>query len=329
MATGRILVVEHSRAQADLIAAPLVAAGYRVVQAHEGAAALAAIKTGPPDAVLLALKGLPDLSGSDVLRAAKSWASRSDLTLPVVVVSAATEIADRVEALTRLYADDYLTKPFADAEILARVQVQLRIKHLQDDLRAAQRELGQLSITDGLTGIHNHRHFQSRLREEVSRAQRYGSPLSLIMLDLDLFKEVNDRWGHPFGDQVLRGTAELIRQALRDVDFCARYGGEEFAVLLPETPQQGAGLVARRIRRQVSERVYSLDGVAGEGADQPEELQVTCSAGVASYPSPGATTPETLVRRADEALYKAKESGRNCVFTWTGVRFDRADEGDG
>ncbi|HEY7724337.1 MAG TPA: diguanylate cyclase [Anaeromyxobacteraceae bacterium] len=326
---GRILVVEHSRAQAELIAAPLLAAGYQVAHAQEGGAALASIKASPPDAVLLALKGLPDLSGSDVLRAAKSWASRSELTLPVIVVSAATEIADRVEALTRLYADDYLTKPFAEAEILARVQVQLRIKSLQDDLRAAQRELERLSITDGLTGINNHRHFQARLREEVSRAQRYGSPLSLVMLDLDHFKEVNDRWGHPFGDQVLRGTAELIRQALRDVDLCARYGGEEFAVLLPETPPQGAVLVARRIRRQVSERVYALDGARGSGGGSPKELQVTCSAGVASYPSPGATTPETLVRRADEALYQAKESGRNAVFSWNGNRFERAVEGDG
>jgi diguanylate cyclase (GGDEF)-like protein len=326
---GSILVVEHSRAQAELIAAPLLAAGYHVAQAHEGTAALAAIKASPPDAVLLALKGLPDLSGSDVLRAAKSWASRSELTLPVIVVSAATEIPDRVEALTRLFADDYLTKPFAEAEILARVQVQLRIKTLQDDLRAAQRELERLSITDGLTGIHNHRHFQARLREEVSRAQRYGSALSLVMLDLDHFKEVNDRWGHPLGDQVLRGTAELIRQALRDVDLCARYGGEEFAVLLPETPPQGAALVARRIRRLVAERVYALDAVAEAGDERPSELQVTCSAGVASYPSPGATTPETLVRRADEALYKAKEAGRNSVFSWNGTRFEReaADEG--
>src|SRR5690242_5173789 len=176
----------------------------------------------------------------------------------------------------------------------------LRIKSLQDQLRAAKAQLERLSITDGLTGLYNHRHFEERLAEEFRRSQRYSDPVSLMMLDLDHFKEVNDRFGHPFGDRVLRETAELIRTSIRDPDICARYGGEEFAVILPKTHLQGAMTVAERMFTSLRGKRYAVEGGAGE----PAALAVTASVGIAVFPSQDVSSPELLVKVADEALYR-------------------------
>jgi diguanylate cyclase (GGDEF)-like protein len=183
----------------------------------------------------------------------------------------------------------------------------LRIKSLQDQLRAAKSQLELLSVTDGLTGLYNHRHFKERLTEEVRRSQRYADPVSLLMLDLDHFKQVNDKYGHPFGDVVLRGTAELLRKSIRDPDICARYGGEEFAIILPKTNIQGALALAERIFRSLRAKTYAADGVKGD------PVRVTASAGIAFFPSEGVTSADVLVQFADEALYRAKRDGRDCI----------------
>jgi two-component system, cell cycle response regulator len=215
----------------------------------------------------------------------------------------------------RIGADDFLPKPFEDAEILARANAMLRIKLLQDQVRTAKRELEKLSVTDGLTGLFNHRFFQERLREEFRRAQRYSDPVSLIMIDLDHFKTVNDKHGHPFGDKVLRTAAEHIRKSVREPDICARYGGEEFAVILPKTHLSGALTVAERIWRGLGERVHAIGST---------EEKVTASIGIAFYPSKDVTSSELLVRFADEALYRAKREGRNtiCLYQAQSYRYD-------
>ena len=172
----------------------------------------------------------------------------------------------------RIGADDFLAKPFAEAEILARCAAMLRIKLLQDQLRSAQSQLEELSVTDGLTGLYkNRRFFDERLREEFRRAQRYSDPVSLIMMDLDHFKDVNDRYGHPFGDGVLRETAELLTTNVREPDICSRYGGEEFAVILPKTHLQGALAVAERICKALRHEDLStrVGGRVGHGLHHP------------------------------------------------------------
>lgn len=174
--------------------------------------------------------------------------------------------------------------------------------HLFESMELANLELGRLAITDGLTGVHNHRHFRTRLDDEFSRAQRYGTPLSLIMLDIDYFKNINDAFGHGQGDIVLREIADVVRNCVRKTDMLARYGGEEFAVLLPQTDKDGAVMEGERIRNAVKD--YKCTG--------PDRcIMVTVSLGISTFPSSGIKNADDMVGKADDALYEAKNSGRN------------------
>jgi two-component system, cell cycle response regulator len=320
---AKILVVDDSRTQLDWLVQVLSAESYDVITAQDGAEAIRKVRTESPDLVLLDVV-LPDMDGLEVLRIVKSRPEEN--FVPVILLSVKGDVDARVRGL-RIGADDFLAKPFAEAEILARAAAMLRIKSLQDQIRAAKAQLETLSVTDGLTGLYNHRHFQDRLREEFRRSQRYSDPVSLIMVDLDHFKQVNDRYGHPFGDKVLREAAALIRQSVREPDICARYGGEEFTIILPKTQVQGALVVAERIWRAMGEKTYMYGEPAPEGASapgEPIEIHVTASIGLAFYPSKDITSAEVLVRYADEALYRAKREGRNtiCLYQAQSYRYD-------
>ncbi len=162
-----------------------------------------------------------------------------------------------------------------------------------------------LSVRDGLTDLYNHKHTMELLSTEVSRAGRYEEGMSLIMLDIDHFKKVNDEHGHQAGDSVLRDVARLLRDTLRNVDAVGRYGGEEFAAILPHTSREDGLLTGERIRKAVADHAFRVGN---------RELKVTVSVGVASYPSTAVDSPGALVREADRALYRAKQSGRNAVM---------------
>lgn len=162
------------------------------------------------------------------------------------------------------------------------------------------------SVRDGLTGAYNHRHFQESLQREIGRAERRGRPLSVLMLDIDDFKGINDRYGHPIGDAILQRIVEEIRSEVRgDMDLLARYGGEEFAVILPETPREEGVEVAERIRRRIDERLF-------RPPDTSDVIRVTVSIGLATFPD-DAQTKKELIEKADAALYRAKRSGKNAV----------------
>jgi diguanylate cyclase (GGDEF)-like protein len=162
------------------------------------------------------------------------------------------------------------------------------------------------SIRDWLTGAYNHRHFQETLQREIGRAERSGRPLSVLMLDIDDFKAINDRYGHPVGDAVLQAIVAQIRHEVRgDMDVLARYGGEEFAIILPETPTEEAAAVAERVRRRIDERLFRPPG-------SEDVVRVTVSIGLATFPRDASTKPE-LIEKADAALYRAKRGGKNAV----------------
>lgn len=180
--------------------------------------------------------------------------------------------------------------------------LEARVRERTRALEEVNRKLEQLAITDGLTGLVNHRHFHERLAREVERARRTGLPLTLAMFDVDHFKAFNDAWGHPAGDTVLRRVADALRAGRRVNDVVARYGGEEFAVLLVDTPRAAGEAVAERIRDRVARDRF------GNGAG----VRVTVSAGVAAYPDDARDAGE-LVLAADGALYRAKRAGRNRV----------------
>ena len=321
---SKILVVDDSRTQLDWLVQVLSREGYDVRSAENGKEAIRKVRSDPPDLVLLDMI-LPDMDGLEVLRIVK--ARPEDQFIPVIILSVKSDLDSKVAGL-RIGADDFLAKPFAEAEILARAAAMLRIKSLQDQLRGAQkrleekqRQLEEQSITDTLTGLKNRRLFDERLVEEFRRAQRYSDPVSLIMIDLDHFKLVNDRWGHPVGDGVLREAGALIRGAIRDPDICSRYGGEEFAVILPKTHMSGALVVAERLWRELGQKVYRHE--PGDGG-KPVEVQVTASIGIAFYPSKDITQPDQLLKFADEALYNAKRAGRNtiCLYQAQAYRYD-------
>jgi diguanylate cyclase (GGDEF)-like protein len=164
-----------------------------------------------------------------------------------------------------------------------------------------------MSVRDSLTEAFNHRYFQETLYREMTRHGRSGQPLALAMLDIDDFKRINDRWGHPVGDSVLKGLVDELMKGVREMDTVARYGGEEFALIFPETDPGKAFLVADRLRTRVASRLFMTPELS-------HPLAVTISLGLACFPEDG-NTKRVLIERADQALYQAKRSGKNCVVT--------------
>ncbi len=197
-------------------------------------------------------------------------------------------------------ADDYVTKPAPIGELMARIRAGLRIVELQKALMATNRQLAELSQTDPLTSLRNRRAFDERLADAFDQAARYGRPLSLVLVDLDHFKNVNDTHGHDAGDDTLRGVSRVIAGVTRQSDFVARVGGEEFAVILPETALFEA--------LQFGEKLRATVATANIG-----EHRVTVSVGIANVPHSEIATTAELFRAADQALYRAKVRGRNRV----------------
>lgn len=297
---GRILVVDDNPDNVEIIATRLRSHNYEVEEASRGEEALERIKANPPDLVLLDVM-LPGIDGYAVARQIKADASLQ--FIPVILVTARDSTEDKVAGLDA-GADDYLTKPINFPELEARVRSMLRIRELQSELEVKNRELERLSITDGLTGLYNHRHVHEIVHEEFERAKRSDEPLSVVMLDLDFFKDVNDRYGHQAGDAMLRSMANILRETAREIDKLGRYGGEEFIAVLPGTTMESAAIFAERVREGVARHRFDV-GTA--------KLETTISAGVATHPDPAVGDPGDLVRLADEALYAAKAAGRNRV----------------
>jgi two-component system, cell cycle response regulator len=303
----RILVVDDHPDNIEIIDARLSSRGYRIESASDGEEALEKVRQNPPHLILLDVM-MPVLDGFEVSRRIKRDTSLP--FIPIILVTARGETEDKVEGLDA-GADDYLTKPINFPELEARVRSMLRIKKLQDELdrknrqlEEANRQLRLLSITDGLTGLYNHRHVHELLQEEHERCKRNGDPLAVAMLDLDRFKQLNDTHGHQTGDVVLADTARILREGAREVDMIGRYGGEEFIVILPEATEAAAVHFAERVREAVERHVFR----SGD-----KEIRMTVSGGVASASAPDLLQPDELIRRADMALYEAKNGGRNRV----------------
>src|SRR5687767_13087698 len=227
---GRILVVDDNQDNIEIIATRLRYRGYEIIEASDGAQALALVQETAPDLILLDVM-LPDIDGYEISRRIKG--SESLPFIPIILVTARDSTQDKVTGLDA-GADDYLPKPINYPELEARVRSMLRIKRLQDELEEKNRELERLSISDGLTGLYNHKHSHQELWEEFERVQRTGEHLGVAMLDLDHFKQVNDTYGHQAGDAVLQELARILRDTAREVDKLGRYGGEEFMAILPE-----------------------------------------------------------------------------------------------
>lgn len=309
-----ILIAVDAPADRAGLEKALAAAGYRkVVAVANGLKAAAAVTGGDFPVVITA----PRLAGMDGYELCRSIRARS---LPgyiyVLMLTGGNRKAEILKAL-EAGADASLAKPVEPAELAARLRAARRVIDLERSLRLTNEEVRALSIRDALTGIFNRVYLTERLPQELKRSQRYGHPLSLIMCDIDHFKEVNDQHGHRAGDQILKDFVGRIAGSIRiDVDWVARYGGEEFLIVLPETDLPSAYVVAERLRRLIAGAPFRLKG---------HELVITSSFGVTSW-LPGGHAEKIsfdgLMEQADEFLYEAKREGRNTVRGARALDFD-------
>lgn len=305
----RILVVDDDRDSVDLLTQWLTMGGYEVTSAGDGQEALRRAQSDRPDLVLLDIL-IPPPDGIQVMRAIKR--DRVLSTIPVVVMTVKRDVKSKVECLKN-GADDFIVKPFHFDELDAVLRSSLKKRYLytsleraNQQLRDANERLLKLTVTDERTNLLNDRYLKRRLGEEFKRAQRYGTPLSVAMLDLDHFKEVNDKYGHDCGDQVLREFGNLLVASARTTDIVGRFGGEEFLMVLPNTDGIRAAIVAERVRKAAEEHIYKYKEFL---------VRITTSAGVASVPANSQVRDENeLLKASDQALYRAKQASRNRVI---------------
>ncbi len=300
---ARVLVVDDDPLSRRILEQVLVSAGFEVESACDGQEALGKVRQQRPDVVVTDWQ-MPVMDGLTLCRILKG--TEETRFTHVVMLSARGETEAKVTGL-ETGADDYVVKPVEPVELKARVRVGLRLQKALSDLAAKNEILEKLALTDALTGLANRRAFQEALEAEVARVDRHGRPASLLFLDLDHFKAVNDTHGHAVGDEVLEGFAQVLKQGCRKGDLGARIGGEEFPVLLPATARVPASLMAERVRRVVEARPLG----------RTVRVPVTVSIGLATTEDlPQPPSAEELLRRADAALYRAKAEGRNRV--WAG-----------
>lgn len=287
----KILIIDDSDDALAVAKNRLSHEGHDILCVTSGQEGLEAAERDNPDLILLDVD-MPDMSGFDVCRTLK--AEDRLCMIPVIFLSGSGGPEDKVMGLN-IGAVDFVTKPFDAFELRARVNAALRTKQMQDLLI-------EHAKLDPLTGLPNRRALDERLRQEWSRTARHGRRLSVIMADIDHFKNVNDQFGHLVGDEVLRQVARLLAAGFRESDMAARYGGEEFVVIAPETAAQDAVDFAERMRTSICFKPLEVGGKA---------VHVAASFGVAD--NEGLQSPQELLQMADEALYRAKSAGRNCV----------------
>ncbi|HEV8335058.1 MAG TPA: diguanylate cyclase [Candidatus Polarisedimenticolia bacterium] len=319
----RILIVDDDAESVELVWQWLALQGHQILLARGATEALEKIRSTPPDLILLDLR-LPPEEGLELARLLKK--SPETRTIPLIVMTVRRDVTAKVECL-RIGVDDFVTKPFHWDELDATIQSALEKRRLytaleetNQQLQKANDQLLRLSVTDDLTKLYNDRHLRQRLSEEFKRSMRYGTALSLILMDLDHFKKINDRHGHDCGDAILRQFGEILVDNAREIDIVGRYGGEEFLMILPSTDGIKAAIFAERVRKATEEHLFRF---------QDQIIRLTTSAGISSVPTNREIREEEqLTRAADEALYRAKEGGRNKVIVDRGSMPAKILDGD-
>jgi len=302
---ANILIVDDNPDKLSLLEAALCLAGYRVTTATDGVEALATIESYQPDLVITDVM-MPRMNGYEL--AQRIRANPVTKFIPVIMQTAAGRRAEDLRRASEVGALGYITDPTDLDLLLARTRTLLEFKAYLDVCEEA-------AFTDHLTGLANRRRFERQLEREVSRTMRFGHPFSLLMIDIDNFKNLNDSFGHDAGDDAIRRIAKVLREGTRGIDLAARIGGEEFAVLLVETKQEGGFEVAERLR------------VAIRSLELPSGAQLTASFGVAECPT-DAQTAADILKAADIGLYEAKRQGRDRVLVTPGARSNSIAAGD-
>lgn len=310
----KILVVDDEEAVREVLKEVVREAGHECRTAGNAEEGIACLWEEPFQVVITDLR-MPGMSGIEFTKMIKQINPETE----VLLITSYASLDTALSAL-RLGAYDYLAKPFDDINlvfsaierVVEKVKLNREKQSLVDTLERKQRELEELNeslkslaVRDGLTGLFNRRYFDEALTTEIARCQRTSRVCSLLFLDVDHFKRYNDTNGHPQGDELLKTLAGILTRRLRKTDIVARYGGEEFVMLLPETSRDNALYCAEQICRLVREHTFP-------GQQHQPQGMVTVSIGVASFPDDGSDSL-SLVYKADSALYRAKEEGRNRV----------------
>jgi len=288
-----ILVIEDHPDQRDLLAIVLQREGYRVVTAGNGVEAMDKLQK---EDVQIALSDImmPKMDGFELIKNIRSDPALKGIYM--ILITARIQEGDRVRGLD-LGADDYITKPFSFSELLARVRVGSRVVHYQQNLEY------QTQI-DPLTSLFNRRAFERKIAEEFERAKRYSHPISVLLLDIDNFKNINDTYGHHAGDTALVKISAILHEKTRRSDFPARYGGEEFVLILPETDQESALQVANKIHEEIRSQTFGTS---------TSRFALTVSIGLSSTSTKQYADWRQMLEDADQAMYVAKNSGKDRV----------------
>ncbi len=287
-AKAKILVVDDDGSIRRIIRLDLEKSGYEVYTVYNGREALELLNKVEPDLIISDIT-MPEMSGFELYERL----SKENRIIPFIFLTAYDSPEKKIKSL-KLGVDAYLTKPFSKEELLARI----------DSLLSKSKKIFNNIFIDGLTHVFNRRFIDEELPYKISQSMEQFEPISVAMCDIDLFKHVNDTYGHQAGDMVLRFLGKFLKSQLRGDDIVARYGGEEFLIVLENTPKEKAYKVLERIRDNLSHQEVSI----GDG----KKIKITVSIGLSSFPEDG-NNLEELIKVADKALYRAKQTGRNKV----------------
>lgn len=322
---AKILVVDDYEDNLYIASLVLARDNHDIITASSAEEAITKANAENPDVILLDIQ-MPGTNGFEACKSLKSAPQTSNI--PIVFLTARFKDSESLTKGLQLGAEDYIIKPFSTPELRARVKVMVRLKSQMEQLATSNKKLEQLNgelqkkndelvethkaleelaTTDGLTGLRNRRYFTERLEEEFMRTQRDSQNISLVMLDIDFFKKVNDQHGHQCGDSVLVQFSQILKVNLRQHDIVARYGGEEFIIAIIGQDSNASVATAERIRLDVEKSTFTHEDI---------QLNLTCSAGVGTYPDVCKDNPDldALVQEVDAALYAAKHGGRNQVI---------------
>jgi two-component system cell cycle response regulator len=294
----KILIVEDDGAVLAILEEAVKNSGYIVDTASNAREAMEKVKGFQPNLVITD-NDMPELSGLEMLKELRRFKNY----VTVIFVSGRTD-AQYIADTLRAGADDYIRKPFRMVELMARIEVALRINDVHRELLDANSKLHDLVDHDELTGLFNMRSMYEKIDIEIKRAQRFGRHIACIMMDMDNFKSVNDSHDHLFGSFVLKEVGKLITSSMRSSDFAARYGGDEFLIVLTETNAEGVSQFCERLRIKIEQYNFA------SGQDQ---MRLTCSLGYSLGGTHDERDARSLMRSADRALYESKHTGRNRV----------------
>lgn len=293
-----ILILSEDQNLLEQMSEPLSIEGYDVRSASSIEEAQYLFKKIKPDLIILN----PEFSSvQSEICFSHFYATLNNCS--VIIVSKPTESEKMIQHLD-LGANDFISSPFVPVELLARVRTQFRIQDMRDLLLEVNEKLQALVEIDDLTGLYNMRSLYQKLDFEIERTKRFNRPVTVVMMDIDKFKSVNDSHDHLFGSYVISEIGKIVRQATRAVDIPARYGGDEFLIVLSEIPQAGVEFFCERLRQRIEQTHF---------IQEPDQIKLTMSIGFATYNNEGPMSAKELIRQADAALYESKRQGRNRV----------------